>query len=387
MLFFLDELLDFPNITITNYQIQKESINLKLDYLKEEACCPYCKKITNNLNQKRFLQVRDISIQGKITVLEVGRRQYHCESCNSYFTEKLDFIDFRRNITVRYKKYIYEKIKMSTITQVGKEEKLTYDRVKGILEDQFKKKEIPETVTRLGMDEFSHRKGRGNFATTVCDLDGTRLLEIIDSHKQETIIETLMKWSLKERNRIVEVAVDMWGGFTKVIKDVFPNAKIVYDRFHVMKIVNKELNKIRKQCSATTKTLKIKNIKCLLMSNKENLTQEQKEKLEQVLKSSKRLRTAYELKEDFRQIYETEQSPKEAESRLEKWMNTASSLYNDSIEMVRNHLEGICNYFSNRTTNGKMEGINNKIKLIKRQAYGFTDFEHLSIRLFAAFSD
>lgn len=387
MLFFLDELLNFSNVTVKSYKIEEESINLKLDFLKETVPCPDCGQETEDINQIRNLKIRDIPIQGKMTILEMGRRQYYCKNCRHYFTETLDYIDCRRNITERYKKYIYERIKVSTITQIAKEENLTYDRVKGILENKFTKKEIPKALKKVGIDEFSHRKGKGNFATTVCDIDGSSLLEVIDSHKQEKIIETLMKWSLEQRLSIEEVAIDMWGGFTKVIKEVFPNAKVVYDRFHIMKVVNTELNKIRKQCKSATEALKIKNIKYLLMKNKNELKKEEESKLEQILNSSKKLREAYELKEEFRAIYEMKQSPESAKLQLEKWMKDASSLYNDSIQTIKNHLEGICNYFSNRTTNGKMEGMNNKIKLIKRQAYGFTNFEHLSMRLFAAFSD
>jgi transposase len=387
MLFFLDELLNFPNITVRSYKMEEQSITIKLDFIKETVCCIDCEKETNNINQIRKVKIRDMPIQGKITVLEMGRRQYYCENCQHYFTEKLDFIDFPRNITERYKKYIYERIKASTITQIAREENLTYDRVEGILKNQFRKKEISSLLTRIGIDEFSHRKGKGKFATTVCDIEGSTLLEVIDSHKQETIIKSLMKWSLEQRSVIEEVAVDMWGGFTKVVKEVFPNAKVVYDRFHVMKVINTELNKIRKQCKLTTTVLKIKDIKGLLMKNKDNLKAEEKNKLEKILNSSERLKTAYELKEAFRVIYETEQSPESASSQLELWINKASSLYNDSVKTIRNHLDGICNYFTHRTTNATMEGMNNKIKLIKRQAYGFTDFEHLSIRLFAAFSD
>ena len=108
------------------------------------------------------------------------------------------------------------------------------------------------------MDEFSHRKGYKKFATAICDLEEGGLIEVIDSHKQEEIIETLMQWSLEERQAVLEVSVDMWGGFTKVIQNVFPNARITYDRFHVMKIVNEELDDIRKQCKNRIKKLKIK---------------------------------------------------------------------------------------------------------------------------------
>jgi transposase len=242
-------------------------------------------------------------------------------------------------------------------------------------------------LRKISIDEFSHRKGYKKFATVICDLEGTGLVEVIDSHRQEEIIKTLMEWSLEQRLMIEEVCVDMWGGFTKVIQEVFPNARITYDRFHVMKIVNEELDKIRKQCKNKIKKLKIKHIKYLLMKNEENLNEEQKSQVEKILACSPRLKNAYRLKEDFREIYETYQTPDEAAVLIQKWIEKASKFYTESIKTIQNHIQGICNYFYERVTSGMMEGINNKIKLIKRQAYGFTNFDHLRMRLLAAFLD
>jgi len=178
----------------------------------------------------------------------------------------------------------------------------------------------------------------------------------------------------------------MWGGFPKIIKEVFPNAKIVIDRFHVMKKINEELNSIRKSVNQNLKRLKIKNIKYYLMKNGVELTIEEKEILKRILNSSSRLKQAYELKEKFCAIYQTHQTPEEALTKFKLWLKKARHLYRESIGTVQNHLEEICNYFVNRTTSGVMEGINNRIKLIKRQAYGFTNFEHLRTRLLACLS-
>lgn len=102
---------------------------------------------------------------------------------------------------------------------------------------------------------------------------------------------------------------------------------------------------------------------------------------------SKRLRSAYEWKEEFREIYQTSTTVEEGKIRLEEWLLKAQSIYACAITTIRNHLDGICNYFINRTTSGTMEGINNRIKLIKRQAYGFTNFDNFRARLLACFSD
>ena len=167
-----------------------------------------------------------------------------------------------------------------------------------------------------------------------------------------------------------------------MVEEVFPNAEIVFDRFHVMKPVNEELNLIRKQVKVTEKGSKF-----ILLKNGEDLTEEEQTKLNNILRRSKRLRNAYEWKEEFREIYETSTTVEEGKLRLEEWLRKAQSVYCDAITTIRNHLDGICNYFINRTTSGAMEGINNRIKLIKRQAYGFVNFDNFRARLLACFSD
>jgi transposase len=149
-----------------------------------------------------------------------------------------------------------------------------------------------------------------------------------------------------------------------------------------MKISTKSL----KQSKKRFKHLKIKHAKYLLLKNGTELDEEQAEQVDQILGCAKRLREAYELKESFRDIYQTHQTPEEARIQIQDWIHQGKILYCDSVKKIQNHLDGICQYFINRTTSGVMEGINNKIKLIKRQAYGFTNFENLRIRLLACFS-
>ena len=244
-----------------------------------------------------------------------------------------------------------------------------------------KKKDNWENVKRISIDEVSQRKGHGDFVTVVSDIDLGELLEVIDSHKQEEIITILKQQPLEAREKVEEVSVDMWGGFPKVVKEVFPNAKIVIDRFHVMQPVIKELNKLRKSTG-----MKIKGSRFILLKNNVDLTEEQKIKLEDILKYSKHLRLAYTLKEDFRTIFETCRTPKDGYEQLQAWLQKAKVVYGAVLETIRNHLDNICNYFLNRTSSGVMEGINNRIKLIKRQAYGFVNFTNFRSRLLACLS-
>lgn len=218
--------------------------------------------------------------------------------------------------------------------------------------------------------------------TVVSDIDRGKLLEVMDTHQQKDIIETLKQQPLELRKQVEEVSVDMWGGFPKVVKEVFPNAKLVFDRFHIMKPVNEELNQVRKLTGMT-----VIGSKFILLKNGVNLIESERVKLEAILNHSKRLKLAYSLKEEFRKIFETCSTVQEGREQLLEWLKKARSVYGSVLTTIRNHLDGICNYFLSRTTSGVMEGINNRIKLIKRQAYGFVNFDNFRARLLACFSD
>ena len=182
---------------------------------------------------------------------------------------------------------------------------------------------------------------------------------MIDSHKSDDIIAALKQQPLDVREGVEEVCVDMWGGFPKVIREVFPNAKIVIDRFHVQKLVNKALNKIRLLLN-----LKGLRNRYLLMNNQINLTTEDKEELDPILNSSPSLRIAHELKEELIAIYNSDITSCGGMRKMNKWLISARVMFRSAADTLDSQLEEICNYFNNRTTSGVTEGINTRIKLI-----------------------
>jgi transposase len=231
----------------------------------------------------------------------------------------------------------------------------------------------------LSLDEFSQHKGQGRYVTTVVDLDHPSLLEVIDSHQQDDLIATLSAlYPVAERMAVEEVSIDMWASYTTVVRTVFPQATIVYDRFHVMQHVNREINHLRKQMK-----VKFKGAPHLLWKHHQDLDDDQRARLHQGLKEHPCLAMAYELKEELFTLYETARSVSGARRQLRRWLRMARLLYVDSAAMIERHLEGICQYFANHTTSGITEGINTRIKLIKRQGYGFPCFPHFRLRLLA----
>jgi transposase len=206
---------------------------LQLRLTNQGISCPHCKEYSEILHQTKHILVRDLSISGVEVYLRVPRRKFYCNQCQKYATERLAWLTPKQLFTDRYKKYIYLKVKELTIEQVSRTEQVSSTRVQKIFDD-FARVEIKNQdwgmPKRLSLDEFSKKKGHGKFATILTDLDRSSLLEVIDSHKSNDIIKTLKRLPQNMREQVEEVCVDMWGGFPRVIREVFPNAKIVFKR-------------------------------------------------------------------------------------------------------------------------------------------------------------
>lgn len=208
----------------------------------------------------------------------------------------------------------------------------------------------------------------------------------------------VLEWGVEVLEGIEEVSIDLWKGYKSLVTEVMPKAQVVADRFHVMVQVNKELDTERKKekrraeqkvKEAKTKQEKIDSREILagiidskyaLLKNEAYLNQEQKDKLAEVKGVSQSLKIMHQLKEKFRGIFEKQQQWSEGLMELGEWLSKAQKYFTNSKPTIIRWLDEILAYFENRTTSGVVEGINNKLKLIKRSAYGFTNFENFRNR-------
>ena len=380
----LTKLLAFQGWIVIGLTFMEYGICFHIEFDKNEMECPHCHSIITELHQTRPILIRDLPVFGQVVYLRVPRRRFYCRKCQRYSTETLKYVDRGRRHTQRYETNIFERIKGATIEQVAKEEGLSFHEIEGIFKHIAESKIETEwkPTEKISLDEIAMRKGHKDFKTVVSDLETGKLIEIIDGHNQESIVEKLMQQPLEVREKVKEVSVDMWGGFAKIIPQIFPNAQIVTDRFHVMKPLINELKRIANQSG-------IRGWKelVLILKNKQDLNEEELKELEKLLNKSKRLRMAYNYKEEFHKIYEESKTVEDGKKEFTKWLKKASCIYGQVINTIQNHLDTICNYFLSHSTSGIMEGINNKIKQIKRQAYGFTNFDNFRLRLLACFID
>jgi transposase len=134
--FHLDGLLNLPHITIERCIKNDRKTILKVGFLTDCATCPHCQKSTDELHQIRTILMRDLPISGQLIELEIPRRQYYCKNCQKYFTEQLCFVDEGRRYTQRYEEYIYHRVQVTTVSQVKREEELSWDQIQGIFNHQ-----------------------------------------------------------------------------------------------------------------------------------------------------------------------------------------------------------------------------------------------------------
>jgi len=397
----LTELLSLEGVNVSSHrQYQGIGIILQIEAIEKKSICGRCGSKSNKLHQNRLHIIKDLSWGEKAVFLEVNRRQFKCEKCQKPFSEEMEFVKERRTYTKRLAIKIVEEVIADDLSSVAKKGIVTTAEIERMLKDASINllKTKPVGLKRLGIDEIALVKGQGKYCAVLVDLDLSKLLMILESRTKEELKKVLLGWGEEVLEGIEEVSIDLWKGYKSLVTEIMPKAQVVADRFHVMIQINRELDMQRKTEKRTIEQ-KIKlaknqeekldneNIlagivasKYALLKNEKDLNQKQKDKLVEVKKSSPTLKVMHQLKEKFREIFEKVDRWSDGLIELGGWLSTAQKYFTNSQSTIIRWLDEILAYFDNRTSSGVVEGINNKLKLIKRSAYGFTNFENFRNR-------
>ena len=385
----LTQLLSIPNYKVVDVEMADDTITLDIESTLDGAECPRCGTYCTDLHENHPRTVRDLPISGKACYLRFIRRRFFCSQCRDPFSESLSFEQERRDYTKRYQAWIFHQVKENNITAVQRLEGLTYDQIESIFLVEARER-IPANpfanLKRLGIDEISLRKGKQDFVLILTNLDTGDVVDVLEKRTQDKLRARLEQLTHQERSQIAEVAIDMWEPYSNVCEELLPNADITVDRFHVAKAVNEELKKLKNQEKKQHPEV-IKGAHYPLLKNQEDLTDTQQEKLDQVYETCPTLRMAHRLKECLRHIFEYHSTKEKAIQRLQKWSHIAEreQLFPKFRKTLAHWMGKIANYFHQRTTSGMVEGINNKVKLIKRRAFGFRNFQNFRLRVMVAF--
>ena len=397
----LTGLLNLEGVNVSSYrQYEGIGIILQIESIGKEGACGRCGSKSNKLHQNRWHVIKDLSWGEKAVFLEINRRQFKCEKCQKPFSEEMGFVKERRTYTKRLSIKIVEEVLADDISSVAKKGIVTTEEIERMLKDASANllELKPVGLKRLGIDEIALVKGQGKYCAVLVDLDRSKLLMILESRTKEELKKVLLGWGEEVLWGIEEVGIDLWKGYKSLVTEIMPKAQVVADRFHVMVQINKELDMQRKKEKriieqkiklAKNQEEKLNNqnrlagivaSKYALLKNEQELNQKQKDKLVEVKNASPTLKVMHQLKEKFREIFEKVERWADGLIELGGWLSTAQKYFVNSQSTIVRWLDEILAYFDNRTTSGVVEGINNKLKLIKRSAYGFTNFENFRNR-------
>jgi len=279
-----------------------------------------------------------------------------------------------------------------TIQDVAREVRLDWQTVKELdkqyMEEQLRRTGVPAPRV-IGIDEISIRKGH-TYRIVVSDLERHRPIWFGGTDRSEESMDKFYEWlGTRKSGRIRLAVMDMWKAFEKSTRKNAPQSAILYDKFHVMRHLGEALDQVRKQEYARVQGQDrsfIKGQKYTLLSNKENLTLDGRKALKKLLSVNKRINIAYLLKESFGQLW-SYQTEGWARRFFENWKASLKwqrlQPYEKFAKMIEKHWDGIAAYSNteNKVSLGFVEGLNNKIRVIQRRAYGLRDEEYLRLKI------
>jgi transposase len=306
--------------------------------------------------------------------------------------ERLEFLLENALHTKRFATYVGRRCRSGTIKDVAAELNLDWQTVKR-LEMEYMREQLRRTGTPgpkvIGIDEISIRKGH-TYRIVVSDLERRRPIWFGGEDRSEASMDRFYKFLREKKARRVRLAVmDMWKPFRRSTEHYAPNAAILFDKFHVIRHLGEALDKIRKLEYARVEGKArhfIKGQKYTLLSHPQNLTGTARKNLKLLLAANKRLNTAYLLKESFGQLWDYN-SEAWARKFFDNWRAQLKwqrlKPYEDFAAMIERHWDGIAAYCKaeNKVALGFVEGLNNKIRVLQRRAYGLRDEQYLRLKI------
>ena len=314
-----------------------------------------------------------------------------CRDCGTIRQVKVAFADERRSYTHALERYAVDLCRAMTIADVAVHLGLSWDIVKDIhkryLGRRFAKPKLKK-LRRMAIDEISIGHGQ-RYLTVVLNLDSGAVVFVGKGRSGETL-QPFWRRLRSSGAKVRAVATDMSPAYIRAVEGHLPKAKLVFDRFHVIKLFNEKLSDLRRQVQSGAEGLAKKVLKCtrwLILKNPENLDAERNEpqRLAEALRLNQPLATAYYLKEDLRQFWE-QPNKRTARRFLADWIaRAAASGIQMLVKFARTltaHRDGLLAWYDYRISTGPLEGTNNKIKTLQRRAYGYRDQEYFTLRIY-----
>lgn len=352
---------------------------------------PCCNSLDVKKRGTKTRRFRTVPIGSKPVFVELPVQRVECLKCGAVRRVKVKFAEPRRTYTRSFERYVLDLSKSMTIKDVSDHIGVGWDIVKDIQKRNYGRRfgnPRLKDLKHIAIDEISRAKGH-KYLTVVMDLKSGAVVFVGDGKGADALKPFWKKLKIS-RAKVEAVAIDMSPAYIGAVLENLPGSAIVFDRFHVTKLYNEKLSDIRRQLQHEVEDVlqlkAMKGIRWIILKNPENLDEEKNEKqrLEKALELNAPLAKAYYLKDSLRQFWEQE-SKEAASEHLDAWIKDASNSGIPQLATMARTLGacrfGLLSYYDYNISTGPLEGTNNKIKTLKRKAYGFRDPEFFKLKI------
>jgi transposase len=400
--------LDIPDVKVVSVrQNEQGDYIITVESTQGYAVCQHCGRQTTQFHgYNGWLQLRHLPILGHRVYLRLRPKRYICPHCaGKTTTQQLDWYEAKSPHTKAYDRYLIVQLINSTVLDVSRKEDVGYEAVHGAIErclDAHVNWAEFSELSVIGIDEIALTKGRRNFIAilTTQQADGhVAVLTVLPDRSKTTVRQFLETIPPRLRPTLDTICTDMWDGYVNAAREFAADhpdvtLKIVVDRYHVAKNYRDGVDKVRKhECRRLKKALSptdyaeiVQGTLWLVRQNHKDLSPDDRQKLRRLFAYAPQLKAAYTLREELTAIFEMPLPAAQARTRLLKWAakvrRRALTGFDTFLTTLHNWLDEIVNYFVDRHSSGFVEGLNNKIKTIKRRCYGITRITTLFQRLY-----
>ena len=381
------------NIIINDVEVSEKEVNLYIEIKKKEHICPRCGEKVNRVHYYYSQKIKDLDIFDKKAYIWIKKKRYKCNNCKKTFLEENKFLAKFQRMTNRVFNEIFSQLESEhSFKSVGKLLGLSVNTVIRAFDRLCYPKADLKNVEVVSIDEFKGNTGGEKYNCILADPKNHRVLDILPKRYNNYLTEYFKNIKKENREDIKYFISDMWSTYKEMSGIFFKEASFVVDKYHWIRQIIWAFENVRK--SEQKKFYKIfrvyfKRSKSLLTKRFEFLSEEDREAVNIMLYKSENIRLAHDLKEEFLKILDCE-NKEEAKSSFSKWIMYAQTSgleqFVNCSKTIMNWSRGILNSFDTPYTNGFIEGCNNKIKVLKRNAYGYRNFERFRNRILHMFS-
>ena len=389
---FTEELLGLQGVTITKIENSENNINIYTQLERKQHNCICCGTATDTIHDYRTQIIRDIPAFGKTIFIILRKRRYRCSNCGKRFYENNSFLPKYHRMTNRLSAFVIDKLRNErSFTSVARDVNLSVSTVIRIFDHVSypKVKLLPES---LSIDEFKGNTWGEKYQCILADPARKVVLDILPQRYGHYLTGYFNGFSKDERKQVKYFVSDMWKTYSDISSVWFKNATQIIDKYHWIRQAIWAFENVRKEeQKRLSPQLRryFKRSKSLLNKKYDCLKDEQKQQVNVMLYYSVNISRAHWYKEKFLNILSCKDSVS-AKKEMIEWIENAENCgipqFEKCAKTMRNWYTGIINSFSTTITNGFTEGCNNKIKVLKRNAYGYKNFKRFRNRILHMFS-